>query len=205
MAHFEWSSHATVLLSNWPEKILVMPLVEEATRGYRMIENEVLAILLEECRSAIPVMREAIDRVQPAEGEHPAIFHTEPRDDEQLEFGLGTFPASSDLDRLDDALATADPLAALRPASQSQVPTTDAPTRHANAQAAAVVAAWIEHGGGPELNEAIASVVEEDGDPAPLVSGLINLCAYYAAMTSQLVGSTPQSLLGSVVDSEGGD
>lgn len=203
VAHFEWSSHAKKLLEDFPEQIAVTPLLIDAMSGYSAIEDEVLRILVEACASALPQMREAVQRIGLAAGEqHAAVFRYEDRDDGVAGVNLSfqSFPPPSALDALDAAAASPDPLKQLR---RSWTPPSRTPAlKHADQQAAAVMGVWLEHGGdSSQLQEAMNSVLAAgNGDPTVLVSGLVNLCAYSMGMVAELVGSTTQSLIGGFVD-----
>lgn len=73
---------------------------------------------------------------------------------------------------------------------------------HSEAQAAAVVGAWLEHGPGTVLDDTINRVIQEDREVEPLVGGLVNLAAYLSAMLANSLGSSSQALLGSFVVGE---
>jgi hypothetical protein len=62
-SRMEWDARRRKLIEVLPEQIDVMPRVLEAMEGYRIIENEVLHILLGECVEAIPRLREGIEKV----------------------------------------------------------------------------------------------------------------------------------------------
>jgi hypothetical protein len=201
---FTWKPHARRLLDAWPERFPVMPLVVEAMEGYRVIEDEVLRILIEACVVAVPSLREGIARVAAEPGQHPAIFRTTDRDDgvEDAVFSLQSFPNGADLDRLEAAASLPDPLAILR------VPAPAKPARNpdmleVDRRAAALFSVWFEHGGpSAELDAIVSSAVAEAGG-ASLVAGLVNLSAYLSAMVATLTGSTAQAVVGGFVQEPG--
>lgn len=143
VAPFDWSSHAKKLLVEFPEQIAVMPMLSEAMTGYAAIEDQVLRILIEASASAVPQMREAIQVVGTAEGEqHPALYRFEDRDDgvAGIHISSQSFPDPSELDALEAAVASPDPLSSLRRLSAPPAPRTSKST-HANQQAAGVSSA----------------------------------------------------------------
>jgi hypothetical protein len=189
------------LLYTLPEQITLMPLVVEAMQGYALIEDEVLRILLEACVSAIPTLRDGIAKVAPQPGQHPAVLHFQDRDDgvDGLNISYQSFPALADLDGLQAAAGTPDPLASLRRAAPSK-PARKPDMLNADRQAARLVSVWLEHDGdSPELQEIVGSPIASDG-AAALVPGLVNLCPYLSAMVATLIGSAPQALIGSFAE-----
>jgi hypothetical protein len=87
VARFDWSRHAKELLASWPEQISVMPLIEESMAGFRIIEDELLRILLTRCAKATTTMREGMARVAASEG-HPAVFRLPASGEEDEEDNL---------------------------------------------------------------------------------------------------------------------
>jgi hypothetical protein len=155
-ARFKWNSYAKKLLATWPERISIMPLVEEAMKGFRLIEDEVLRILIRRCGAAVAKMREGIARIGGREG-HKAVFKLpSPAGEEQ--FAWQTFPEPSALDLIEDALTTDDPLAKL-PKQAIDASAWSPPQTHANSQAVAVMAAALEHGNGSEFTECVNRVI----------------------------------------------
>jgi len=193
----QWSSGRKKLIEALPEQIAVMPLVVGAMEGYRLIEDEVLRLLLEACVAAIPTLREGIARVAHEPGQHPCALRFGDRDDgvEGVNISELTFPKPTDLDLLEAAAAGSDPLSRLK----SQAPTAPSISSDmlaANRRAASLISIWIAHGEpSPELLEALDAALAADG-ARTLVSGLVNLSAYLSAMVGTLIGSTPQSLIG---------
>jgi hypothetical protein len=197
VARFAWSRHAKALLTSWPEQILVMPLVEEAMAGFRQIEDAVLGILLRRCAAATTTMRQGIEQVGSIEG-HPAVFQL-PEADKEDGFAWQTLPELSTLNAIDRAVATGDPLASLRKTPEPEEQWSPL-QQHANAKAAAVVAAWLEHGGGAEFADCVNRILKEDNNITPLVSGLTNLSVLLIKMLGEALGSPPQDLLGGFVN-----
>ncbi len=197
VARFNWNRHAKQLLENWPEQISVLPLIEESMAGFRLIEDEVLRILIARCGAAIATMREGIERVASAEG-HRAVFQL-PESKVGGSFTWKTFPELSALDAIDEALASGDPLESLRkdPAVEPELPP---PQRYANSRAAAVIAARLEDENGEKFAEAVNRVIREDQNITPLISGLGNVSLILIKMLGQALGTPPQDLLGSFSD-----
>jgi hypothetical protein len=110
IARFSWSHHSKTLLNSWPEQISIMPLVEEAMTGFRLIEEEVLRILIHRCGAALSKMREGIARIE-AEG-HPAVFRLPPPGGSG-QLSWQTLPELRALDLIEDALRDKDPLSRL--------------------------------------------------------------------------------------------
>jgi hypothetical protein len=196
VARFNWSRHAQELLNQWPEQISLMPLIDEAMVGFRLIEDEVLRILIRRCGEAISTMRDGIARVGSTDG-HPAVFRL-PGSNERGKLAWQTFPESSALDVIKQALVASDPLAAIRHVPLPE-PTPPPGQRHADSQAAAVIATWLEHDSGVELAAVINRVLEEDESIDPLISGLVNLSVTLLMMLEQALGAPRQELLGGFV------
>jgi hypothetical protein len=199
VARFGWKHHAKELLASWPEQISIMPLVEEAMAGFRLVEDELLRILIKRCAVATMIMRQGISRVAGSEG-HPAVFRLPVSDkqDEMNNFTWRTFPELSALDAVERASVNADPLTGLERVSTRQ--TILSPVqRYANSRAAAVIATALEAGGGgAEFNELVHRIIREDHGITPLISGLTYLSKVLIYMLSDTLGSTPQELLGSL-------
>jgi hypothetical protein len=202
VARFRWSHHAKELLESWPEHISIMPLVEEAMAGLRLIEDELLRILIKHCAAATVTMREGISRVADSEG-HPAVFRLPEsgKEDEESNFAWQTFPELSALDAVERASTQANPLKGLRRVSTRQATISPAQS-YANSRAAAVIATALEADGDGTLNELVSMIIREDQGITPLVSGLTNLSLVLINMLSQSLGSTPQELLGSLGDDD---
>jgi hypothetical protein len=196
VARFNWSRHSRELLKQWPEQISLMPLIDEAMLGFRLIEDEILRILIQHCGEAISTMRDGIARAGSADG-HPAVFRL-PGSNEGGKLAWQTFPESSALDVIDQALAADDPIAAIRHGPLPE-PARSPGQRHGDSQAAAVIATWLEHDGGTELETVINRVLEEDQSIDPLISGLVNLSVTLLTMLEQALGAPRQELLGSFV------
>ncbi len=193
----DWAANRRKLIEAQPEQIAVMPLVVEAMKGYRLIEDEVLLILLETCGAAIPKLREGIGRSAHQAGQHPCVLWFRDRDDgvDGIRVAQVSFPNSADLDRLQAALAEPDPLAELRlPAPAA--PRRPAAMAAANRQAAALMSIWFAHGGdSAELQGAVEAALVADG-ARTLIPGLVNICAELTAMLSTIMGSAPESFIG---------
>jgi hypothetical protein len=198
LANFQWSKHTKKLLEAWPEEILLLPLMTRAMEGFQQIEDEILRILMKRCIALIEVMRHGINRVTSVvEGGHPAVFQLP--DEDTSDFLWQSFPNSSDLSKLELALEADDPVAASRSPLQSSGNRSSGQS-HAEGQAAAVIGTWLEHGPGNQLTAAINNVLREDQSVTPLVSGLVNICAYLLSMLSQSIGTPPEALLGGFVE-----
>jgi hypothetical protein len=204
VARFDWSRHAKELLASWPEQITVMPLIDESMAGFRIIEDELLRILLKRCAAATTMMREGIARVVGSEG-HPAVFQlpsSDKGDEGDNNLAWQSFPESSALDAIERATANADPLADL-PRVQTQQAGWSPEQRYANSRAAAIIADALEAGGtSSRFNESVNRVIREDDGITPLISGLTNLSIILIHMLSKALGSPPQDLLGSLGDED---
>jgi hypothetical protein len=192
---YTWEGRDRKLLETLPEQIALMPLVIDAMQGYAMIEDEVFRILLDAAIAAIPTLRDGIARVAPQPGQHPAILGFEDRADDVEGIRLWSFPDLADLNRLQTAADSPDPVASLRRPAQTK-PARKPDMLNADREAASIVSVWLDHdGGSPELQRAVDSAVAGAG-ASTLVAGLVNLSAYLSAMLATLVGSTPQALIG---------
>jgi hypothetical protein len=196
-SRMEWDARRRKLIEVLPEQIDVMPRVLEAMEGYRIIENEVLHILLGECVEAIPRLREGIEKVAPEPGQHPCVLRFEDRDDgvDGVQWAQSSFPNPADLDVFEAAAAAPDPLSVLKQRTVA-APSKNPGMTEANRQAGALISIWISHGGySAELQQALDTSIAGDG-ARTVVPGLVNLCAHFAAMVGTLIGSSPLSLIG---------
>lgn len=201
LARFDWKWHAKALLEQWDEQVLLMPLIEQAMSGFRQIEDEVLAMLIERCGDALPLLREGIERAAVKGDGYASIFRL-PSTDEDGQIAWQSFPSSSDLDRVEAAVKTGTPAGAIRQPLEDPLSQRSPELRHAEDQAAAVIGTWVQHGPGERLTQAVNRIVQEDADVTPLISGLASLSTYLLSMLSISLGTTSEALLGGFVSTD---
>ena len=73
--------------------------------------------------------------------------------------------------------------------------------RHRRARAGAVLATYRQHGPGEGTDGVLNAGVQQDGDVAPTLLGFMELCAVMALMLGKALGSSAESVLGSMIDS----
>lgn len=67
-----------------------------------------------------------------------------------------------------------------------------------------VLTAWIAEGSGtPKFLAAVNELLDEDGDVEPLITGLINTSALLATIAAKALGTSPEGLVGGLLDSYG--
>ena len=194
-ASFNWSRHSKSLLEQWPEQIILFPLIEEAMLGFKEIESYTLGVLIAKCDRAVPVLREGIGKVGPTSG-FPAIFHFQQSG--RVQISHRSFPKVDDLDKIQQFAARGEEIEVTDITGElasERNPEQD----HAESEAIAVISAWLEDGPGKRLDEFIRGILQGDGDIAPLICGLINISGYLLMTLSKALGGTPQSILGGLV------
>jgi hypothetical protein len=196
-AHFGWNRHAKVLLDQWPEQFDLLPLLEEATREFRAIEDENVRIRIAHLVEAIPRLRTQMERIAGIEG-NPCVLSQ--IGTEEASFGWRSFPIASELDRIEVAASQPDPIEAL---GRVPVPSRSmaGPNRQGRARAAAVLTTYLEHGGGGRTDEVLNAGIQEDRDVAPTLIGLMELGGVMASMLGTAFGSNAAAILGSLADS----
>jgi hypothetical protein len=60
-----------------------------------------------------------------------------------------------------------------------------------------------EGGGTPRVVEVVNKLIAEDGDIQPLITGLINTSALLATVAAGALGTSPQGLVGGLLDRYG--
>jgi hypothetical protein len=195
-SRFSWSSHANRLLNSWPDRVLLMPLIEETHEGLAHIERGLKLILLERCGEAIPRLRDALALVGDAEG-YPAVFQMPDGGDGDL--GYASLPPLEALAEVEAALAEDDPVGAVVMPIPPP-PTVSAGQASADSHARAVLRVWLDHGPGPQVEEAINAVLDKPEGLTVLVSGLINFSAQLLMIHSRAFGSDPAVVLGEFED-----
>ena len=191
-ASFKWKSHAKELIEQWSEKIILLPLIDEAMRGFHTIERHVLGSLLDKCVDVLPLLREGVERAGTTSG-FPAIFNF--RVSDGVEMSYQSFPRFEDLERIQQLAASKD-RSELLSGAEGQDLERNSERDHAESQAIAVISGWIEHGPGERLDELVNGILREDEGVTPLVYGLINISVYSITTLAKALGGTPQSILG---------
>jgi hypothetical protein len=170
----------------------LIPLIEEAHEGLAHIERELKLILLERCGASIPRLRDALTLVGDAEG-YPAVFRLPEGGDGDL--GYATLPPLEALAQVEAALAEDDPVGCVVMPIPPP-PTVSVGQASADGHARAVLRVWLDHGPGPQVEEAINAVLDEPEVLNVLVSGLINFSGQLLMMHSRAFGSDPAVVLG---------
>ena len=194
-ASFKWKSSTKELIEKWPEQIILLPLIDDAMRGFQAIERCALGSLVEKCVDVLPLLREGIKRVGATSG-FPAIFSF--RESDGLEMSFKSFPRSEDLERI-QLLATSNDKSELLSGPEGQEFDRKPEQDHAESEAIAVITAWLDDGPGERLDEYIGEILQGDGDPSLLICGLVNISSYLLMTLNKALGGTPQSILGGLV------
>ena len=198
-ARFNWSSHSKALLETWPERIPLMPLLDDAMEGYASIEEQMLRLVIRCCFVASPLLLDTLQSGDIGDG-NPALFRIsgEGGGDQPIDFSLRAMPSASTLEKVMSASEDADPLDSLRVRevfSPPRMPTS-------GKRASAVLSSFFVGGGPQAASETVNVILQEDGDIGPLISDLINVSTVLTSMLSQIMGASPHALLGKLGDSD---
>lgn len=192
-ARFNWSKHARELLASWEDEFSLLPLMKEAMDGYNRIDRVVVLLDMERCGRSIEILRLALDDLGEADG-IPGIFRLPADDSDEQPMQMNYLPPKDELDRIEAALTTADPVAQF---DFDDVPPIGVDENYlaSRLRGAAVMAAWLSQPDESVLERAINDILERDGNVSPLVAGLMNVCGELLAMVSQLINCSPEYLL----------
>jgi len=197
-AHFAWNRHAMALLDDWPAQFDLLPLIEDATVEFRAIEDENVRVRIAHLVEAIPRLRSQMERIAYEDGNRCVLSQlgTDP-----VTFGWQTFPIASDLERIEAAALQPDPIEALgrRPIPPRGMA---GPNRHGRTRAAAVVTAYLEHGGGGLADDVLNAGIQEDQDVRPTLIGVLEAGGVLASMLGTALGSNAAAILGSLAGGE---
>ena len=195
---FHWNRRSREVMDRQPERFPIMPLIEEAMEGYRLIEQRILKMYLFYVESWLDVSNEMLGKL----GEHegiPCLLAIPPDDTKpMLTLGsIGVWPimTRANIARVEWALGQPDPIGAVwveRAPSRGSTPD-DASTL----KATQVMAAFFR-GDRAAATRQINDILESDrGDAGGLIAGLVNQLAVSLHMVSSLLGSSPEALLNS--------
>ncbi|MCF2526600.1 hypothetical protein [Yinghuangia soli] len=193
-ARFKWSKHAKALLNTWPEKIPLVPLMEDAMEGYATVEEQMLRIILRRCINFSPILIKSIESLNGMSG-NAALFRL-PRSADahgNINFSVRTFPDQDSLVAILAASETEDPFAELCIEEPSPPPSLPTDGTRASALLSTFLMGDLE-----ETGRVINLILQRDGEVGPLVSDLVNTSAVLVHMLSELLGAPPHALLGNL-------
>lgn len=192
-ARFKWGSHAKTLLHGWPERIRLMPLLEDAMKGYVAVEEQMLRINLGRCARVAPMLLGALRAGDLSEG-NAALFQISRRapGSESIEILLRAMPTVSALEAVKSASSSTDPLDTIRAAEMTPPP----PMPTDGTRASAVLSSFLSGGGAQGAADMVNRILQRDGEAGPLISDLINTSTVLTHMLSQIMGAPPYALLG---------
>ncbi|MEU5274723.1 hypothetical protein AB0G77_40830 [Streptomyces hygroscopicus] len=198
-ARFSWNKHSKSLLQTWPEKVDVIPLVDDAMTGYRAIERNTLRILIEDSAAAIEEIRRA-DYSAAQSGTNLAAFQI-PTGEGGGNLSFHSFPSLQALSVIESAVTSDDPVSLVFSESIPR-PIATPEIRQANRRAEAVLSAFINPQEPDQVAKVINEIIENDNDIGPLISGLVNTSAQLTYALSMFLGVAPISLLGGVSEDQ---
>jgi hypothetical protein len=185
----------------------LLPLISEAMEGLREVYRELLDIRLSEALNHCMVLDRALARIEEtgASG-HPAVFRYrgEPwRESSQITPRLLPAEAIRQLARVAQGSATRESL--LTNSEEQSPPMFDPATVreqfHRDNRGVQVLSAWLaEKSGTPAFFDAVNTIIAEDQDVEPLITGLINVSALLAHMTAAAIGTTAEGLVAGLLD-----
>ncbi|MFF0016110.1 hypothetical protein [Streptomyces sp. NPDC005374] len=191
-ARFKWSRHAKSLLESWPEKIEIIPLMDDAMAGYADVEQNILGMLIEDCAAVIGEIQ-GEDYKNIKNGENLAAFIM-PAGDNGGNFSLQPLPTLQALTTIEAAVQSDDPVSEIF-SRKVQPPVVTSETLQANKRANAVLSAFINPQEPDHVGKLINRIIADDADITPLVSGLVNTSAQLTYALSMFLGVSPISLL----------
>lgn len=194
-----WGARVRSELEAMPVKFALAPLVEEAMERLSDIARDVLRIDIRVAQRAVPIVREAIERLRAkgVEGGLTCLFEFSDKPGGKLDFSYTRLP--EELLTTLEAMQTpaVDPLDLLTTAKLEGPPATDPERQYRDRRGVAVLSAWVSEGGGTSrFFEVVNALIAEDGDIEPVMTGVINIGALSLTMAAAAVGTSTEALLG---------
>lgn len=179
-----------------PERFPIMPLIEEAMEGYRLIERRMLTMYLAYVESWLDVSNEMLEELGEHEG-MPCLLAIPPDDTKPMLIlgSIGVWPVMSraNIAQVEWALGQPDPIGAVWVdyAPSRGFTSDDASTL----KATQVMAAFFRGDRAAASRQINDILVADQGDASDLIAGLVNQLAVSLHMVSSLLGSSPEALL----------
>jgi hypothetical protein len=153
------------------------------------IDDEAILLRIEHIVPYAQAVRDAYRRL--GDGDGYAMLADRGAD---ATFGHLNLPPLEGLEDVVAQFSSKTPIANLR--RKAKVLTISGPQGEADRRAGAVVAAWLHHGPGSEVDMLIDEFTRERDDAVMLAAGFTNLSAVLLSIVRQALGSSPENILG---------
>ena len=196
-------------LQAFPPRFEVLPLIASAMNGIRNAHQACAEIDLDQALAQSAMLEGVLDRIEStgAEGQ-PAVFRYRRTTATHLDISPRLIPSDGirTLRSVVQGETSRDSLWSTRDDSMPLPfdPTTIRERFHRDHRGVQVLTAWMSEGGGtPQFFAAVNKLIAEDGDIEPLITGLINVSTLLAALTAGAIGTSPEGLVGGLLDHYG--
>jgi hypothetical protein len=196
-------------LQRFPPRFEILPLIASAMTGIRDVHKVCAEIDLDQALEQSAMLAGVLDRIETAGFEgHPAAFHQRRVTDTYRNISPRLIPSSAvqTLQSLAQGDTSRDSLWTT-PEDALPLPFDPATIRehfHRDQRGVQVLTAWMSGGGRtPEFIAVVNKLIAEDGDIEPLISGLINVSAVLANVAAGAIGTSPEGLVGGLLDTYG--
>ena len=196
-------------LQAFPPKFALLPLIASAMNGIRDVHKACAEIDLNQAIAQSDMLAEVLDRIESnAPDGEPGVFRYRRTTETHMDISPSLIPsdairalhsvARGDMSR-DSLWSTPDDTLPL-----AFDPATIRERFHRDHRGVQVLTAWMSEGGGtPRFLAAVNRLIAEDGDVQPLITGLINTSALLATVAAGALGTSPEGLVGGLLDSYG--
>ncbi|MDF2758783.1 MAG: hypothetical protein K0S99_1415 [Thermomicrobiales bacterium] len=200
------SHHSELGARAWAQSF---SLFASAMNGIRDVHKACAEIDLDQALARSAMLAEVLDRIESTapDGE-PGVFHSRRTTGTHMDITPSLIPSDA-VRKLHSVVRGDANRASLwsRPHDTSPLPldpTTIRERFHRDQRGVQVLTAWMSEGGGtPRVVEVVNKLIAEDGDIQPLITGLINTSALLATVAAGALGTSPQGLVGSLLDRYG--
>jgi hypothetical protein len=192
-------------LQSFPARFEVLPLIASAMDGIRDVQRACAEIGFDHALAQLPMVADALDRIEStgSEGE-PATFRH--RRVSEIHMEVSPSLISAEAVRILQSVArgetSRDSLWATP--DDSPLPLDPATIRkqfHRGSRGVQALTAWMTEGGGtPKFFAAVNNMITEDRNVEPLITGLINVSGLLASVAAGAVGTSPEGLVGGLLD-----
>jgi hypothetical protein len=193
-------------LQTFSERFEVLPLIASAMDGIRDVQRACAEIAFDDALAQSVVLPAVLERIESTGSEgHPAVFRHRRRSATNIEVSPTLIPsegvrilqsvASGDTDR-ESLWATPDD-----PEPLPLDPETIRKQFHRGSRGVQALTAWMTEGGGtPKFSATVNSIIVEDRNIEPLITGLINVSGLLANVAAGAIGTSPEGVVGGLLD-----
>jgi len=207
LANFDgWGAIVKKDLQKFPETFEVLPLIASAMDGIRDVQRACAEIALDDAVSKPAVLVGVLERIKStgAEG-HPAVFRYRRDTLTHVEISPSLILAESV--RILQSVASGDTdreTLWATPAKPEPLPLDPETIRkqfHRGSRGVQALATWMTEGGGtPKFSATVNSIIVEDRNIEPLITGLINVSGLLANVAAGAIGTSREGVVGGLLD-----